>query len=142
MNRLQKLSWFNLIIIVASLAMVAIVMAVEMARKGYSSISIYFLAPLVLIKLIPFILKKRHGVDQVIIDERDIAISKKAMAVAYKTFWIIFLSFSFLLFIVIGPRGSVPVITLPLVAIGGALLIRIVCSVSILILYGREGTHE
>ena len=142
MNRLQKLSWFTLIIIFATIIITMAVMMVEFAKKGYSNIGLYFLAPLVLLKLKPFLLKKPGGRDKVILDERDINIIKKALAIAYKTFWFVFISFCFLLFIIIGPRNSVPVITLPLIAIGSALFIQVVCSASILILYGRGGKEN
>lgn len=143
MNRLQKLSWFNLIVIFATIIITTTVIMVELAKKGYSSISIYFLAPLVLLKLKPLLFKKPQGQDNVVLDERDIDITKRALAIAYKIFWFVFISFCFLLFIIIGPRGSVPVITLPFIAIGGAFFIQTICSVSILILYGRGGkNHE
>ena len=144
MNRLQKLSWFNLIVIFATIIITTTVIMVEFAKKGYSDSSLwFFVIPLLSLKLKPFLFKKPQGRDKVVLDERDIDITKRALAIAYKIFWFVFISFCFLLFIIIGPRGSVPVITLPFIAIGSAFFMRVVCSVSILILYGRGGkNHE
>ncbi len=139
MNRLQKLSWFTLIIIFATIIITTAVMMVEFAKKGYSDIGLYFLAPLLLLHLKPFLLKKPQGRDKVVLDERDIDVIKRALAIAYKIFWYVLISLCFLLFLIIGPRNSVPVITLPLIAIGSALFIQVVCSVSILIQYGKGG---
>jgi hypothetical protein len=41
-----------------------------------------------------------------------------------------------------GPKSSVPTITLPLMAFGGALFIKIVSSVAILVQYGWAGKGE
>jgi hypothetical protein len=40
------------------------------------------------------------------------------------------------------PDSSVPTITLPLIAVGGALFMKILCSVAILVQYGRTGKGE
>ena len=138
MNKLQKLSWFTLIVIFATIIITLAVGAIEFHIRGYSTIAFwFFVIPLLLLKLKPFLFKKPQGRDKVVLDERDINITKRALAIAYKIFWYVFISFCFLLFLIIGPRGSVPTITLPLMAIGGALFLKIVCSVAILIQYGR-----
>jgi len=139
MNRLQKLSWFNLFVIFATIVITTAVIMFEIAKKGYSNYGLYCLAPLVLLKFKPFLFKKPQGRDKVALDERDYDITKRALAIAYKIFWYVFILLCFVLFIIIGPRGSVPVITLPLIAAGGAFFIQTVCSVSILVMYGRGG---
>ena len=143
MNRLQKLSWFNLIVIFATIIITTIVIMVELEKKGYSDSSLwFFVIPLLSLKLKPFLFKKPQGQDNVVLDERDINITKRALAIAYKIFWYVLISLCFLLFLIIGPRNFVPVITLPLIAIGSALFIQVSCSVSILILYGRGGKEN
>ena len=137
MNRLQKIQWFNIIVILATIIITTTVIMVEIARKGYSNNGLYFLAIPVLLKFNRFLLKKIPSRDKVILDERDIDITKRALAITYKIFWFVFIFVCFAIFLITGPRGSVPVITLPLIAIGGAFFMRVVCSASILILYGR-----
>ena len=140
MNRYQKLAWLNLIVITAAIIITSAAIAIEFHIRGFSTIGWwFFVAILALLKFKPFLFKKPQGQDKVLCDERDGFIIKRALAIAYKIFWFVFISLCFLLFIIIGPKGSVPVITLPLIAIGGAFFIQVVCSVSILILYGRGG---
>ncbi len=97
-----------------------------------------------LLKLKPFLFKKPQGQDKVVCDERDSFIVKRALSFAYTTFWIVFIVFSFALhiFMGMGPKSSVPTITLPLVAVGGALFMQIVCSVAILVQYGWSSKGE
>ena len=137
MNRLQKISWFSLIVIFATIIITTTGIIIEIHMRGYSKLGLFFMAPLILLRFNPFLLKKLKGQDKVVLDERDINVIERALAIAYKIFWYVFISFCFLLFLIIGPRNFVPTMTLPLMAIGGALFLKIVCSAAILILYGR-----
>lgn len=143
MNRLQKIQWFNIIVIFATIIITTTVIMIEIAIKGHSSLGLYFLAIPVLLKFNRLLLKKLPSRDKVVLDERDIDITKRAAAITYKIFWFVFIFVCFTIFLIIGPRNSVPVITLPLIAVGGGFFMRIICSVSILILYGRgDKNHE
>ena len=140
MSRYQKLAWWNLIVITATILITTTAVAIEIHIRGYSKMGLYFfVAPLVILKFKPFMFKKPQGQDKVVCDERDTLIVKRASSFAYTAFWIVFILSCFLLFILIGPKNSVPTITLPLIAIGGALFLKIVCSVAILVQYGRGG---
>jgi len=139
MNRYQKLMWFNLIVITATIIITTTAIAIELRMRGYSTIGPWFVAIAALLRLNPFLFKKPLGPNEVVCDERDSFILKRALSFAYTTFWIVFTLSCFLSFLIIGPRSSVPTITLPLMAIGGALYIKIVCSVAILVQYGRGG---
>jgi len=88
--------------------------------------------------------KKPQGRNKVVSDERDKFIVKRAKSFAYTTFWIVFIvsSFAVHIFMGMGPKSSVPTITLPLMAFGGALFMKIVCSVAILVQYGRADKGE
>ncbi|MHC4476833.1 MAG: hypothetical protein ACYTEL_14395 [Planctomycetota bacterium] len=142
MNRYQKIAWLNLIVITATLVITSIGIAIEVHLVGYSRFGLFYLAPMVLLKFTPFMFKKPQSRNGVVCDERDNLILKRAVSFASLTCWWVFILLSFLLFLIIGPRNSVPTITLPLMAIGAALYIKIVCSVAILIQYGRGGTGE
>jgi hypothetical protein len=141
-NRYQKLAWFNLIVITVTIITTTTAIAMEIHWRGYSTIGIWFVAILVLLKFKPFLFKKPQGQNKVVCDERDEFIIKRAVSFAFKAFWWIFVLSSFLLWWFIGPRNSVPTLTLPLMALGGALFITIVCSVAILFQYGRGGKGE
>jgi len=141
MNRYQKLAWFNLIVITATIIITSAAVAIELRMRGYSTIGGWFVAILVLLKFNPFLFKKPQGRDKVLCDERDSFIIKRARSFAHTTFWIVFIVSSFAVHILMGmgPKSSVPTITLPLMAVGGALFMKIVCSVAILVQYGRGG---
>jgi hypothetical protein len=141
MNRYQKLAWFNLIVITATIIITSAGIAIEFHIRGYSSLFLFFIAPLVLLRLKPFLFKKPESRSGVVCDERDEFIVKRAVSFAYTTFWIVFFvsSFAVHIFMGMGPDSSVPTITLPLTAVGGALFMKILCSAAILVLYGRGG---
>ena len=142
MNRYQKLAWFNLIVITVTIIITSTAIAIEVHMRGYSTNGLFFMAPLVLLKFTPFMFKKPESRSGVVCDERDSFIRKRALSFAYTTFWIVFVILSFLLWWFIGPRNSVPTLTLPLMVLGGALFMRIVCSVAILVQYGRTSKGE
>jgi hypothetical protein len=142
MNRYQKLAWWNLIVITFTIIITSAAVAIEIYIRGYSTIGPCFIVILALLKLNPFLFKKPQGRNKVVCDERDSFIQKRALSFAYTTFWIVFFISSFLLFLIIGPKSSVPTITLPLMVFGGAVFMKIVCSAAILVQYGRGGKGE
>jgi len=144
MNRYQKIAWWNLIVITATIIITAAAITIEFHIRGFSTIGFWFITPLVILKFNPFLFKKPKGQSRVVSDERDSLIVKRAVSFAYTTFWIVFLVSSFAIFwsTGMGPKSSVPAITLPLMAVGGALFMKIVCSVAMLVQYGREPKGE
>jgi hypothetical protein len=144
MNRYQKLAWYNLIVITATIIITSTAIAIEFHMRGYSTIGLYFVAILALLRFKPFLFKNPQGQNRVVSDERDSFIVKRAVSFAYTTFWIVFfvLSFAVHIFKGMGPKSSIPTITLPLMAVGGALFMKIVCSVAILVQYGWSDKGE
>ena len=141
MNRYQKLAWFNLIVITVFIIVTTTVITIELQMRGYSTTGLWCVGILALLRLNPFLFKKPQGQNKVVSDERDKFIIKRAVSFAYTTFWIVFFvsSFALHIFMGMGPKSSVPTITLPLMACGGAVFIKIVSSVAILVQYGRGG---
>jgi hypothetical protein len=144
MNRYQKLAWFNLIVITATIIISTTAITIEIHMRGYSTLGLFFIAPLALLKLKPLLFKKPQGQSKVVSDERDNFIIKRARSFAYTTFWIVFFVSSFAVHILkgMGPKSSVPTITLPLMAVGGAIFMQIVCSIAILVQYGLGNKGE
>ena len=139
MNRYQKLAWFNLIVITAALVITTAAVAIEFHIRGYSTTGLwFFVGPLLLLKFKPFLFKKPQSEGGVVSDERDSFIVKRAISFAYTTFWIVFFvsSFAVHIFKGMGPKSSIPTITLPLIAVGGCLFMKIMCSAAILVQYG------
>ena len=142
MNRYQKLAWWNIIVIIFTIIITTTAIAIEFRIRGYSTLGIYFIAPLVLLKFNRFLFKKPQSKWGVVSDERDSIIVKRAVSFAYTVFWIVFILSSFLLFVLLGPRSSVPTITLLLMALGGGIFMKIICSVAILVQYGWGSKGE
>ena len=142
MNRYQKLAWWNIIIITFTIIITTAAIIIEFHIRGYSTLGIYFIAPLVLLKFNRFLFKKAQSEGGVVSDERDNLIIKRALVFTFMAFWWVFVISSFLLWWFIGPRNSVPTITLPLMALGGGIFMKIVCSVAILVQYGRPVEGE
>ena len=142
MNRNQKLAWWNIIVITFTIIITTAAIAIELHIRGYSTLGIYFIAPLVLLKFNRFLFKKPQSEGGIVSDERDSLIIKRALVFTFMAFWWVFLISSFLLWWFIGPRNSVPTITLPLMVFAAGLFMKIVCSVAILVQYGREPKGE
>jgi len=142
MNRYQRIAWFNLIVIVVAAVATSIAIAVEFHLRGYSTIGLFFLGILVLLKFTPFLFKQPPGPSGVVSDERDELIRTRAAAYAWITFWLVLLVSCFSLWFLIGPQSSVPTIVLPLLAFGTGMVHKIVTSVAILVQYGRGGQNE
>jgi hypothetical protein len=138
MNRYQKLAWWNLIVVTFTIIVTTAAITIEFRIRGYSTLGIYFIAPLVLLKFNRYLFKKPQSEGGVVSDERDTLIIKRALAFTFMASWWVFVISSLLLWWFIGPRNSVPTITLPLMALGGGIFMKIVCSVAILVQYGRE----
>jgi hypothetical protein len=142
MNRYQKLAWWNIIVIIFTIIITTAAIVIEFRIRGYSTLGIYFIAPLVLLKFNRCLFKKPQSESGIVSDERDSIIIRRAVSFAYTTFWIVFILSGFLLFILLGPRSSVPTITLLLMALGVGIFMKIVCSVAILVLYGKPVEGE
>jgi len=142
MNRYQKIAWFNLIVIAATIILTSTAIAVEFRLRGYSTIGVFFPGILALLKFTPFLFRKPESPGGVIHDERDERVRTKAAAYAWTTFWWVLLGSCFCLWFLLGPQNSVPTIALPLIAFGGGIVHKIVTSVAILVQYGQGGQDE
>jgi hypothetical protein len=142
MNRQQKIAWFTLAVITATILITSAAITIEIHMRGYSTIGPCFIVILVLLKANPFLFKKPQGQSKVVCDERDHFIRDRAVSIATTAFWYAFYLSCFLLWFIIGPQNYVPTITLPLIALGGALFIKTTAAVAILIQYGRSGDGD
>ena len=142
MNRVQKVAWFNLIVITATIIITATAIAVEFHKRGYSTIGPFFVAILTLLKFTPRMFRQPQSPSGVVSDERDDLVVARASSYAWAAFWWLFVGSCFLLWLIIGPQNSVPTMALPLMALAGGLFHKVACSVAILIQYGRTNRGE
>jgi hypothetical protein len=138
MNRYQKIAWFNLVVIAAAIVVTSTAVAVEIHVRAYSTVGLWFVGILGLLHLTPHLFKRPQSPGGVVSDERDELILKRAVLHAWTAFWWVFVLLAFLSFLIVGPRNSVPTITLPLIALGAGLFLKVACSIGILIQSGRE----
>ena len=142
MNRAQKIARFNLIVIAASCVLSGVAVGISAIFVGMPKAlgGLGLMGICGLMGLSPFLFRKKQG--QVSFDERDELIQKKAMLIAYTTFWISFVSACMIPWFIIGPSGSISVNALPFIVLGGFIILMLVQSVAILIQYGRRDKGE
>ncbi len=143
MNRQQKLAWFNLVILVFSLLLsstVVIWMAVVL-KAGPIALSGFGLFAICLLHLLgPAVFPKKRKAGQVLFDERDAEIARRALSYGDVTSNVFFVSTFVCALLALGFEGSVRVASLGLI-IGGAYFVsKVTESLTTLILYGRERT--
>jgi len=144
MNRWQKIAWFNLIVIGTALVVTGVAVGVVYFWVGMPKAlgGLGFLGICGVMGLSPFLFKKKKIQAGVDFDERDRLINYRAVLGAYSVLWIVLTAACMVPFFILGPRGSVPVITLPLMLCGVGITLTLVHSIGTLIQYGRRGKGE
>ena len=139
MNRLQKLAWYQLIVIIVSLGLTAAAIGLVVHIKGIERGHIGLL-PLLLLVFVHFdrgFFPVKAG--EIVLDERDELFKRKAVTAAYSVFWVAFFLGCLVLYLILGPKATISVKVLLLMAFCGAIIVRIVWSVAIIVQYGRGG---
>ena len=136
MNRFQKIAWFNLIVIAASLTFSGAAVGILAIMHGMPTAlgGLGFLGIAGLIGLSPILFRKKRG--QLGFDERDELIHKKAVLIAYSVFWVFFAAACMIPWLVLKTGAKIPVVLLPVVLVGGFIIVQLVQSVAVLIQYG------
>ncbi len=133
MCRAQQLAWYSLGVLALSL----VTMLAVLPALGVRAAAVGF-APLGLLGLSPLIARGKRGV--VVADERDAGIQRRATAIAYSVFWVVFVLAAALgAPAIYGLSGSVPVVTVQCGVFAAFALFQMVHSVSVLLQYGGGG---
>ena len=141
MNRLQKIAWYQLIVILTALGLGGVVTLVVFNKGGeYSKLALLPLLVLAFVNFDRMFFPLKAG--EIALDERDESIKKKAVTTAYTIFWFAFIAGCIVPFILLDGTGSVPIIVLPVMVLCAAVLVRLVWSVMVLIQYERGGKRE
>jgi len=142
MNRWQKIAWFNLIVIVTTLALsslavgvLSIIVGMPKALAGLGALGIFGL-----MGLSPILFRQKQN--QVPFDERDQLINYRAVLGAYSVFWLVFTGACMIPWVIIGPSGSISVNALPIMLVGVGITLELVHSMAIIIQYGWGGKGE
>ena len=139
MNRWQKIAWYNLIIILVSLSLMAAAVGILALKYGMPKAlgGLGALGTLWLLGLSPVLFRKKEGT--VDYDERDKLIFYRSIQIAYAVFWPVFVAACMIPFFIIGPSGSISVYWLPLMLVTISITLTLVHSVAVLVQYGWGG---
>ncbi len=131
MCKTQKEALFNLVIVTLTLAMVLALYPFlgRRAAGGFGMLGFLGFGPL-------FYWRHRG---QVIADERDQLIRRRATIFAYTVFWLAFVASSMLAWAVYGGNGAVPVPVLMNAVWVGLMLVIGMHAIATLVQYGRGG---
>ena len=141
MNRTQKGALFTSGMALLILALGVVVIPLQTV----TSVKIFWIWLLVIllftiISLILLRIKQSRG--EVDSDERDNAIKKNALIVAFISLWALLIAASFIPTLIVGDNGAIPVCFLPVINIAVFVIVMLVYSVAILVQYGREGKEN
>src|SRR5271165_1131723 len=131
MNASQKEAWFNLVVVLSALIMVAALVPFlgKGALGGFGFLGFLGLSPV--------FFRKRPGA--VVLDERDTQIRLRSQFCAHLVFWLLFVLAAMTAPAVYGWDGSVPVGLVMTSVFCGMIVITVVSSLATLIQYGRGG---
>ena len=128
MSALQKFAWFNLAVI--ALTLVAILSLLPFLAKGALG-GFGFLG---LMGFGPLFFRRKPG--QVLTDERDHLIQRRATVLAYGLFWVVFVLVAVVLSAVVyGEDGAVPVSVVRMSVFWAFMLVYALASIAILVQY-------
>lgn len=139
MNRWQKIAWFNLIVIAICVVLAAGMTTIYAFQHGFPSAlgGTGFLGFACLIALGPFLFRKRK--DQVAFDERDVMIERRAVRCGTTVAYFYFVIVCIVTWLVVGFDSKVSAGVLPMLVVGGFLVVNIVQSIVTLVEYRRGG---
>jgi hypothetical protein len=138
MNRMQKIAWFNLIVVSLALGLSVITFSIGYLILGVpahrAAAGFGFIGIMGLTGLTPVFFRKEK--DKVQTDERDMAILRKAAVVAYSVFWVLFVAAAMIPWFILGYDGAITTNYLPWMVLGGMCVVSLVQSIVTLNEYG------
>ena len=146
MNKTQKNAWFSLAIFSFSIALAGYNFYCEFVVKKLpdSFLSRHWSVLAFLVIFIPamILLRKKQSPAEVDSDEQDVLIRKKALVASYTSVWILFIISILILWLAIGPGGTIAVWLFPFIILEVFFIAMIIYSIAILVQYGRESKGE
>ena len=140
MNRAQKTAWFHLLTAVSlgvsfgAVIILALIVGMPKAWLGMGFMGLMALGQL--------IFRKEEDRNKVQFDERDLLIQKRASLWDYCASYGFFVAFSSITYSVVGKGDLVSVNILPIMIVGGVVVLLTMRSVAVLVQYGRSGKGE
>ncbi len=136
MNRMQKIAWYNLTVVLASLTISATTIGILFILHGMPKAlgGLGFLGIAGLMGLSPILFRKKRG--QVSFDKRDQLIHKRATIIAYSVFWVFFTAACMIPWLILKTGSSIPAVVLPGMLASGFVIVQLIQSIAILTQYG------
>ena len=145
MNRTQKGAWFTLTVAILLLVFGAIIYAAMFApgnmTAGIGLVKVWGWFILVFLAGGAALVQWKRKPSDVDFDERDKAVKKNAVLVAFICLLILLFASSIVPSFVAGDTGSIPVSLLPIINLGVFLIVMLIYSVAVLVQYcwgGKE----
>ena len=132
MSAAQRNAWFNLVVVLVSVALViglSMLMGWPKAIGGFATLGLLGFGPL---------FYRRRG-RQAVVDERDASIQRRSIVLGYSVFWLAFVAECVSLPMIYGPTGAVPVWLVASAVWWGVAIVYGVAAAASLIQYGSEG---
>ena len=140
MCRLQKLAWYQLVVLIGWIIITAAVAAIVFRYRLNQEILAFPLLLGVFIQFDRVFFPLRPG--RIEYDERDAAIKQKALNLAYGILWYAFVFGSLIAYLVLGPTSSMPTGVFVIMILGGAILLRFVWSIAVIVQYGISSKEQ
>ncbi|MHC4621869.1 MAG: hypothetical protein ACYTEQ_29370 [Planctomycetota bacterium] len=143
MNRWQKIAWYNVVVIVVTLALTGVVVGLLAFVVGMplAYVGLGLLGFLGLLGLSPILFRAKPG--EVPFDERDRLIGRRAAVAGFGSAFLVVGLACMMPFFILGPRASISVVWLPLIFGGAGISQWLAHSVVILAQYGwRDKENE
>ena len=140
MNRQQKIAWFNVVILAFSFLLSSTVVFWMALKAGFPlALSGFGLLCVCLLHFLgPAFFRKKRQPGQVVFDERDTEITRRAISYGDVASNVFFVSIFVCVLAVLGFEGSMHVYWLGVIVAGAYVLSKLAESLTTLILYGRE----
>jgi hypothetical protein len=141
MNRMQKMAWFNLIVISLALGLSVAAFSIGYfifgAPARQAAAGSGFIGIMGFSGLSPILFRKDKS--KVQYDERDTAIQRKSVIIAYSIFWVLFVAAAMIPWFILGPNGTITTNYLPWMVFGGMFTVMLLQSIVTLSEYGWKG---
>jgi hypothetical protein len=142
MNRAYKIARFTVIVILTSCLLSGVACLILYLKLGLpkASAGVAFMGISGLAGFAGLIYKKDE--DQVVCDERDVEINRRAALAGFGTAYLVMGLACMLPFFVLGPNGTLSVQWLPMIFMGAGLSHYLVYSIAILEQYGKGANDD
>ena len=144
MNKTQEQAWIMLFLAPFIVVISGGVFVWLFYLEGRLLMLAAFAAWCILLWILPYMFSKIHTKKgEVLFDERDKLIQKRATLAGYLGFWWYIVTACIIPLWFVGPTGSVTAILLPIILLGGIIMFSIIQNIATLIQYGWGGkNHE